>query len=162
MSDGRTPSCASSIILTRSIFGRGLPLMKTPPNWFTLPWPRINQTNNVQKTFYLVIYYISWANIFYGKIQGRIEGKWVSRKSHFVAIRPGLLMVFWGMVEIIIDSLIFLTHELQYQRYLFVYYWCMSGLEFIFKKKTRNQTFWNLCKWHWNDHFWLIENSLLA
>jgi len=37
ISQGRIPSWASSTILTRIWFGRGLPLTKTPPNWFTSP-----------------------------------------------------------------------------------------------------------------------------
>lgn len=36
---GRTPAAAISTILSRTWFGSGRPLMKTPPNWFTRPWP---------------------------------------------------------------------------------------------------------------------------
>ena len=39
MTQGRTPAAASSTIFNRMWFGSGLPLMKTPPNWLTLPWP---------------------------------------------------------------------------------------------------------------------------
>ena len=37
MSQGRTPLCASSTILWRTMSGSGRPLTKTPPNWFTPP-----------------------------------------------------------------------------------------------------------------------------
>lgn len=36
---GRTPAAAISTIFSRIWFGNGRPFMKTPPNWFTLPWP---------------------------------------------------------------------------------------------------------------------------
>ena len=39
MSHGRTPLCESSTILRRMGSGRGLPLTKTPPSWFTPPCP---------------------------------------------------------------------------------------------------------------------------
>lgn len=40
ITQGRMPWWAISTILCRMWFGRGLPLMNTPPSWFTLPWPR--------------------------------------------------------------------------------------------------------------------------
>lgn len=40
ITQGRMPWWAISTILCRMWFGSGLPLMKTPPSWFTLPWPR--------------------------------------------------------------------------------------------------------------------------
>lgn len=40
ITQGRMPWWAISTILCRMWFGRGRPLMKTPPSWFTLPWPR--------------------------------------------------------------------------------------------------------------------------
>ena len=40
MTQGRTPAAAISIIFKRIWLGKGRPLMKTPPNWFTLPWPK--------------------------------------------------------------------------------------------------------------------------
>lgn len=39
MTHGRTPAAANSTIFRRMWLGRGLPLMKTPPSWLTLPWP---------------------------------------------------------------------------------------------------------------------------
>lgn len=36
---GLMPWWAISTILCRMWLGRGLPLMKTPPSWFTRPWP---------------------------------------------------------------------------------------------------------------------------
>lgn len=39
ITQGRTPAAAISTIFSRMWFGRGRPLMKTPPSWFTLPWP---------------------------------------------------------------------------------------------------------------------------
>ena len=39
MTQGLTPAAAISIILRRMWFGNGLPLMNTPPNWFTRPCP---------------------------------------------------------------------------------------------------------------------------
>jgi len=39
MSHGRTPWCAISTILWRTMSGSGRPLTKTPPSWFTPPWP---------------------------------------------------------------------------------------------------------------------------
>lgn len=41
MSHGLTPLCASSTILCRTTSGSGLPFTKTPPSWFTPPWPEI-------------------------------------------------------------------------------------------------------------------------
>jgi len=41
MSHGRTPLCANSTIRCRTTSGRGRPLTKTPPSWFTPPWPEI-------------------------------------------------------------------------------------------------------------------------
>jgi len=40
ITQGRMPWWAISTILWRIWFGKGLPLMKTPPSWFTRPWPR--------------------------------------------------------------------------------------------------------------------------
>jgi len=40
MTQGRMPWCAISTILCRMWLGSGLPLMNTPPSWFTRPWPR--------------------------------------------------------------------------------------------------------------------------
>jgi len=40
ITQGRMPWWAISTILCRMWFGSGLPLMKTPPSWFTRPWPR--------------------------------------------------------------------------------------------------------------------------
>ncbi|TNN31344.1 hypothetical protein EYF80_058503 [Liparis tanakae] len=37
MTHGLMPWCAISTILCRMWLGRGLPLMKTPPSWFTRP-----------------------------------------------------------------------------------------------------------------------------
>lgn len=39
MTQGRTPWAANSTIFRRMWFGRGLPLINTPPSWFTLPCP---------------------------------------------------------------------------------------------------------------------------
>lgn len=39
MTHGRTPAAAISTIFRRMWFGRGRPLMNTPPSWFTRPWP---------------------------------------------------------------------------------------------------------------------------
>lgn len=39
MTHGLMPWWAISTILCRMWLGRGLPLMKTPPSWFTRPWP---------------------------------------------------------------------------------------------------------------------------
>jgi len=39
MSHGRTPLWASSTILCRTTSGNGRPFTKTPPSWFTPPWP---------------------------------------------------------------------------------------------------------------------------
>ena len=39
MSQGRTPSWASSTILLLTLSGRGRPLTKTPPSWLTPVWP---------------------------------------------------------------------------------------------------------------------------
>lgn len=39
MTHGRTPAAAISTILSRMWFGSGRPLMNTPPNWLTRPWP---------------------------------------------------------------------------------------------------------------------------
>ena len=39
ITQGRTPAAAISMIFRRMWLGNGRPLMNTPPNWFTLPWP---------------------------------------------------------------------------------------------------------------------------
>ena len=39
ITQGRTPAAAISMILSLMWLGRGRPLMNTPPNWLTLPWP---------------------------------------------------------------------------------------------------------------------------
>lgn len=39
MTHGLMPWWAISTILWRMWLGRGLPFMKTPPSWFTRPWP---------------------------------------------------------------------------------------------------------------------------
>jgi len=39
ISHGRTPWCAISTILWRTMSGSGRPLTKTPPSWLTPPWP---------------------------------------------------------------------------------------------------------------------------
>lgn len=39
MTQGRIPAAAISTIFNLMWFGKGLPLMKTPPNWLTLPCP---------------------------------------------------------------------------------------------------------------------------
>lgn len=39
MTHGLMPWWAISTILCRMWLGRGLPFMKTPPSWFTRPWP---------------------------------------------------------------------------------------------------------------------------
>ena len=39
MTQGLTPCEANSMMRSRMWLGRGLPLIKTPPSWFTRPWP---------------------------------------------------------------------------------------------------------------------------
>lgn len=39
MTHGRIPAAAISTIFSRMWFGKGRPLMKTPPSWFTRPCP---------------------------------------------------------------------------------------------------------------------------
>lgn len=46
MSQGLTPWWANSTILCLTTSGSGRPLTKTPPNWFTPPWP-VGERNNV-------------------------------------------------------------------------------------------------------------------
>lgn len=36
---GRTPAAANSTIFSLIWFGNGRPLINTPPNWLTRPWP---------------------------------------------------------------------------------------------------------------------------
>jgi hypothetical protein len=50
MSHGRTPLCAISTIRWRTMSGSGLPLTKTPPSWFTPPWPvaRTEENSNAR------------------------------------------------------------------------------------------------------------------
>ena len=43
MAHGRTPCVAISMICRRTWIGSGRPLMKTPPNWLTRPWPARDQ-----------------------------------------------------------------------------------------------------------------------
>ena len=43
MTQGLTPAAAISMILSLMWFGRGRPLMKTPPSWLTRPWPEDSQ-----------------------------------------------------------------------------------------------------------------------
>lgn len=40
MTHGRMPWWAISTILWRMWLGKGRPFMKTPPSWFTRPWPK--------------------------------------------------------------------------------------------------------------------------
>lgn len=47
ISHGRTPLCANSTILCRTTSGNGRPLTKTPPNWFTPPWPAMRKINKL-------------------------------------------------------------------------------------------------------------------
>lgn len=43
---GRIPWWAISTILCRIWLGKGRPFMKTPPSWFTRPWPNGVETEN--------------------------------------------------------------------------------------------------------------------
>ena len=56
MSQGRTPLWANSTMRWRTTSGRGRPFTKTPPNWFTPPWPKMQ----------IIMYLISdrnWKNL---------------------------------------------------------------------------------------------------
>ena len=48
MTQGRIPMAAISTILWRMWFGRGRPLMKTPPSWLTRPWPESMNPENIR------------------------------------------------------------------------------------------------------------------
>lgn len=58
ITQGLTPAAAISTIFSLIWFGNGRPLMKTPPSWLTLPWPR-KITYTLNKEFQSMFAYSS-------------------------------------------------------------------------------------------------------
>lgn len=54
ITQGLTPDAAISTILSRMWLGSGRPLMKTPPSWFTLPWPGIDPNSAKSNSAYSI------------------------------------------------------------------------------------------------------------
>lgn len=60
ISHGRTPLCANSTILCRTTSGNGRPLTKTPPNWFTPPWPATRKLRTSLLSFHSTIHHLKY------------------------------------------------------------------------------------------------------
>ena len=81
ITQGLIPAAAISIIFSLMWLGRGRPLMKTPPSWFTLPCPESKQ---IHKLWLLTHFYSIW-ELF--RIQ-RAKGQGTEIKSDPREIRP--------------------------------------------------------------------------
>lgn len=54
ITQGRTPAAAISTIFSLIWLGNGLPLINTPPNWLTRPWPEKEKLNIESKEKYII------------------------------------------------------------------------------------------------------------
>lgn len=92
---GLTPFAAISIICNRIGVGNGRPLMKTPPSWFSLPWPNDKNSNKnyeIKIDFMLVLFFCFFEAIMINLIKtGRSIRK---QKLKAKSMRAVFLFIF--------------------------------------------------------------------